>query len=148
MDLFKLTRMEEHASWGAAAEYFEGLAATIFSHTHVGMEREEHAVVNKIHQYVHEHLDKDVSLVCIGDAIGHNSKYLSRLYKKITGEDLSQYIARIKLARAQALLKETHMKIYEVSAAIGFLSEPYFYRFFRKATGFTPQEYRDLHGKA
>jgi len=58
---------------------------------------------------------------------------------------LSAYIGRMKLARAQTMLKETELKMYEISAAIGFLSEPYFYRFFRKATGVTPLEYRELH---
>ncbi|MBP1991046.1 response regulator [Paenibacillus eucommiae] len=145
LDISKLTHMESHSSWEAVTAYFHGLASAIFARTQVGLQLEEHAVVQKVHQYIHDHLDGDVSLVRIGEAVGHNSKYLSRVYKKITGEDLSHYIAQTKLSKAQALLKETQMKIYEVSAAVGFLAEPYFYRFFRKAAGITPQEYRDLH---
>jgi len=64
------------------------------------MEQEEYVIVNKIQAYIHDHLNGDVSLDRIGDMIGHNSKYLSRLYKKITGEGLSDYIGRIKLVRA------------------------------------------------
>ncbi|WP_158560423.1 response regulator transcription factor [Paenibacillus contaminans] len=145
LDTSKLTHMESHSSWGAVTEYLHGISSAVFAKTQAGMQHEEHTVVKKIHRYIHDNLDGDVSLVRIGDVVGHNSKYLSRLYKKITGEDLSQYIANTKLSRAQTLLKETEMKIYEISAAVGFLSEPYFYRFFRNAAGITPQEYRDMH---
>jgi len=145
VDIGKLTT-GAHASWAEAAAFFQELSLAIFVESKGGMEQEENVVVQKIQRYVHEHLDGDVSLVRIGDAVGHNSKYLSRLYKKIAGEDLSGFISRAKLSRAQSLLQETNMKIYEVAAAVGFLSEPYFYRFFRKAIGMTPQEYRDLHG--
>ncbi|MCU6708931.1 response regulator [Paenibacillus sp. J5C_2022] len=148
VDIIKLTRMDSHSSWDAVTAYFYDLATAVFSSSKACMQLEEHDVVRRVHQYIHDHLDGDVSLVRIGDVVGHNSKYLSRLYKKITGEDLSQYIASMKLSRAQTLLQETDMKIYEISAAVGFLSEPYFYRFFRNATGNTPQEYREIQRRA
>jgi len=146
IDISRLTGPGAHVSWNEAMEYMKGLSSAIFAESRGGMEREENVVVHKVQRYVQEHLGGDLSLVTIGDVIGHNSKYLSRLYKKATGEDLSGYISGTKLKKAQEMLKDTKMKIYEVSAAIGFLSEPYFYRFFRKATGMTPQDYRDLHG--
>jgi len=145
-DFSKLTAIEAHASWQEAMGYFGELANVFFTDSRGGLEQEENVVVQTIQKFVQDHLDGDLSLVRIGDMIGHNSKYLSRLYKKIAGEDLSAYISRAKLTRAQSLLKESSMKIYEISNAVGFLSEPYFYRFFRKATGMTPQEYRELHG--
>jgi len=146
IDIGRLIGLGTHVSWGEAMEYLKKLSSMMFAESRGGMEREENVVVRKVQRYVKEHLGGDLSLVAIGDVIGHNSKYLSRLYKKATGEDLSSYISGTKLKKAQAMLKDTNMKIYEVSAAIGFLSEPYFYRFFRKATGMTPQDYRDLHG--
>lgn len=146
-DIGKLTKMGIHSSWLDVTEFFEQFSAAIFAESKGGMEQEENVVVHKIQTYIQKHLNEDISLIRIGDVIGYNSKYLSRLYKKITGEDLSAYISRTKLSRAQRMLKETDMKIYEVSGAVGFLSEPYFYRFFRKATGMTPQEYRDLNGR-
>ncbi|RED76818.1 response regulator transcription factor [Cohnella phaseoli] len=146
IDIGRLTGLGAHVSWNEAMEYLRKLSSSMFAESRGGMEREENVVVHKVQRYVQEHLGGDLSLVAIGDVIGHNSKYLSRLYKKATGEDLSAYISGTKLKKAQEMLKDTNMKIYEVSAAIGFLSEPYFYRFFRKATGMTPQDYRDLHG--
>ncbi|MFC5403386.1 response regulator transcription factor [Cohnella soli] len=145
-DIDRLTGLGAHVSWKEAMAYLQELSGAIFAESRGGMEQEENVVVQKVQRYVREHLGDDLSLVAIGDVIGHNSKYLSRLYKKATGEDLSSYISGMKLKKAQEMLKDTQMKIYEVSAAIGFLSEPYFYRYFRKATGMTPQEYRDLHG--
>lgn len=144
-DLSKLTIMGAHGSWREAMDFFRELSKVIFIESKAEMEQEENVVVSRIQKYVQDHLDGDLSLIRIGDFVGHNSKYLSRLYKKITGEDLSNYISRTKLDRAKLMLKETNMKIYEVSSAVGFLSEPYFYRFFRKATGMTPLEYREIN---
>jgi len=141
----KLTSLEAHTSWGDITDFFKELSSAIFAEKKVGMEHEENVVINKVQKYIQHHLDGDLSLVRIGDVVGHNSKYLSRLYKKSTGEDLSSYISRTKLVHAQTMLQETSLKIYEISSAVGFLSEPYFYRFFRKATGMTPQEYREIH---
>lgn len=147
-DIDRLLSMDKHASWPDAVACFREIADAIFEGGRTGMQQEENGVVQKIERYVLEHLDDDLSLVKIGDVIGHNSKYLSRLYKRNTGDDLSAFIRRTKLLRAQTLLRDSNLKIYEISAAVGFLSDPYFYRFFRKATGMTPQEYRDRCGNA
>lgn len=143
-DIHKLVRMEEHASWEDIIDYFRHFATVIFQQKMQDLKAEEAEVIQKVHAYISDQLGNDLSLVTIAEVIGYNPKYLSRLYKKNTGEEISKYIVRMRISKAKELLRHTNVKISEVSKRVGFLSDPYFYRFFKRETGQTPQEYRDL----
>jgi two-component system response regulator YesN len=71
-----------------------------------------------------------------------NPSYLSRLFKQATGQNLTDYIAALRIERAKAMLAG-HGRISDISAALGYESQHYFSRFFKKYTGFTPQDYRE-----
>jgi two-component system response regulator YesN len=49
------------------------------------------------------------------------------------------------LAEAQKLLEGGSLIVQDISKAVGFMTEQSFYRFFKKETGITPQEYRERH---
>ncbi|MBW7452999.1 response regulator [Paenibacillus sepulcri] len=144
VDLDKLTRHDGHGSWNEAADYLQELTAVIFSTQEKGKDEQQHEVIKKVKLLIDEHLSGDLSLTHIGEAVGHNPSYLSRLYKQVTGEGLSEAINSARLGKAKQLLQETNDKVHEIAAAVGFVSPPYFYRFFKKATGITPQEYREM----
>jgi len=65
------------------------------------------------------------------------------LYKQKAGKGLSETIMELKLSKAKQLLAEPQYRIQDISKAVGFLSDHYFYRFFKKAMKLTPQEYRE-----
>jgi two-component system response regulator YesN len=69
-------------------------------------------------------------------------KYLSRVFKQITGSGYLEYVSERRLAKARELLHLRDWKISRVGAAIGYRSPPYFTRFFKRLTGLTPQEFR------
>lgn len=130
-------------NWDWQMEQLQRLAKYILEQCLPAEENEENRVVQSIHAYLISHLGGDLSLKTMAFAIGHNPSYLSRLYKQKAGKALSETINEMKLVRAKELLAEPQYRIGDVSKAVGFLSEHYFYRFFKKATQMTPQEYRD-----
>ncbi|OME85233.1 hypothetical protein BK120_11985 [Paenibacillus sp. FSL A5-0031] len=130
-------------NWDWQMEQLQRLAKYILEQCLPAEENEENRVVQSIHAYLISHLGGDLSLKTMAFAIGHNPSYLSRLYKQKAGKALSETINEMKLARAKELLAEPQYRIGDVSKAVGFLSEHYFYRFFKKATQMTPQEYRE-----
>ncbi|WP_162341622.1 response regulator [Paenibacillus paridis] len=131
------------SNWDWQMEQLQRLARYILEQCLPAEEHEENRVVQSIHAYLSSHLGGDLSLKTMAFAIGHNPSYLSRLYKQKAGKALSETINELKLARAKELLAEPQYRIGDVSKAVGFLSEHYFYRFFKKATQMTPQEYRE-----
>ncbi|HHY81430.1 MAG TPA: response regulator [Clostridiales bacterium] len=97
--------------------------------------------------YINSHIDEDISLAKLADLVYFNPSYLSRLFKQTTGINLLTYINKIRLEKAKKLLRETNMKIHEISSSVGYVSPSYFTQFFRKNVNMNPQEYRDLHRK-
>lgn len=73
-----------------------------------------------------------------------NPDYLGKLFQQETGEKLSQYLTRLRIERAQALLGESgDIRIAEVSEKCGFgHNVQYFSKVFKRCTGVTPTEYR------
>jgi len=145
LDLGKLSRYESHASWEEAEAYFDWLAECLFEQKNVDRHNREDDLVKRIRLYVERNLAGDLSLTRIGEVVGYNPYYLTRLYKQITNEGLTEFIAEARLATAKKLLENHQMIVQDISKAVGFMTEQSFYRFFKKATRLTPQEYRERH---
>lgn len=85
---------------------------------------------------------EDISLQSVADQICVNASYLSRVFKQETGENFVGFLTRIRIEKAQQLLKDRSAKVYEVADRVGYPNTAYFSRIFKKATGRTPEEYR------
>lgn len=68
---------------------------------------------------------------------------LNRKIKAITGMTMSDYILQIRINTAKSLLDTTDMSIAEVALKCGIDSPSYFSMVFKKATGMTPQQYKN-----
>ncbi|WNR45982.1 response regulator transcription factor [Paenibacillus roseipurpureus] len=101
------------------------------------------SLVAQIQLYVEQHLSEDVSLQAIADQVFLNPGYLSKIFKLETGENISDYLYRLRMDRAVVMLQQTPMKIYQISEKLGYQNTPYFIKVFKKYFGVTPQEYRD-----
>lgn len=99
-------------------------------------------LVYKIHSYIHENLGKDVTLQSISEYVYLHSVYLSKIYKEITGVNLSEYILRARMEEAKRLLEHTSYKIYEITEKVGYQSPQHFIRRFKQYYGVTPDIYR------
>ncbi|CAI6067511.1 response regulator transcription factor [Cohnella sp. JJ-181] len=143
VDLGRLTRYDVHPSWHAAEEYFAALAERLFERKRAERSDREDDLILHVRRYVEHNLAGDLSLTRIGEVVGYNPYYLTRLYKQLTGEGLTDYIAATRLARAQKLLADNQLIVQDISRAVGFMTEQSFYRFFKKETGLTPQEYKE-----
>jgi two-component system response regulator YesN len=100
--------------------------------------------IERVRQYIGAHLGDDISLTRLARIAHFNPKYLSKLFSSETGVNLSDYIADKRRDEAKRLIVQGNMKIQDISAAVGFFSPAYFTRFFKKATGMTPQQYKEI----
>ncbi|TLS50906.1 response regulator [Paenibacillus antri] len=130
-------------AWETQRAHARALADYILGRHVQAEESEENRIITSIHAYLNANLGGDLSLKTMALALGHNPSYLSRLYKQKAGKGLSETVMELKLARAKALLAQPNYRIQDISKAVGFLSDHYFYRFFKRATRLTPQEYRE-----
>lgn len=70
-------------------------------------------------------------------------KYLSRLVKEKTGRTAKEIILNYVSLQARSMLLGTDLQIQQISDALHFPSQSVFGKFFKKATGFSPREYRN-----
>lgn len=98
--------------------------------------------VRKIKHFVEKHLVDDVSLQAISDSMYMHPVHVSRIFKLETGENLSDFVLRLKMEKAAALLADPSLKNYEVALRLGYQNPNYFIKVFKKYYSVTPQEFR------
>lgn len=98
--------------------------------------------VDRVEQYIREHLSDPLTLEEIASHAYMNPSYLSAMYHKATGMTLSQYIHHVRISRSIYLILNTTKSVAEIAADVGFRDSNYFSRVFRKKTGLPPTEYR------
>jgi two-component system response regulator YesN len=101
--------------------------------------------VKEAQKYILSNLSSDISVQAISDHIRLHPAYLSKLYKLETGENISDYITRLKMEKSRKLLISSTKKIFEISIEVGYQNPHYFIKVFKKHFGTTPQEYRNAH---
>ena len=90
-----------------------------------------------------EHLDQEISLSQIAEALYVNAAYLSRVFKESTGKNFTDYLAEQRVRWAAELLQNSQYKVYEVGEKVGYTNTQYFFRVFKKKMGVTPLVYRN-----
>lgn len=88
----------------------------------------------------------ELSLERLGDEFSLSPYYISRFITEQTGDNLKNYIARLRMEEAKHLLKDTELPLYEIVTRIGYLDVSSFIRKFKKEAGCTPGEFRDGKG--
>ncbi|NEN82313.1 response regulator [Paenibacillus elgii] len=102
-------------------------------------------LIADVRQFVERRLAEDVSLTAIAEHVYMHPVYISKIYKRETGENISDYVHRLRMEKAVHLLLRTPDKIYEIAADVGYQRAHSFINVFKKHTGLTPQEYRDKY---
>jgi AraC-like DNA-binding protein len=86
--------------------------------------------------------DPNLSVNLLGEKFFMSPSYLSKIFKRQTGETLRDYILSIRLQKAKAMLAE-NKKISNVAIDCGFMDSGTFIRSFKKSEGVTPGEWRE-----
>lgn len=76
--------------------------------------------------------------------LNYSSNYLNELVKKATDKNIQEHIHYKVLDIAKSSLLNTDKKVSEIAFDLGFEYSQYFSRFFKKRTGMTPVEYRNI----
>lgn len=102
-----------------------------------------HREIESIKQYIYENYNKDISVEQLAERVCLAPNYLSSVFKKETGENLSKFIKSYRMNKAKEMLDNTYEKIVNISNAVGYPNVSYFCQIFREYFGVTPQKYRD-----
>lgn len=103
--------------------------------------------VQKAVAFIDTDLTGNLSLSTISQTLNISSSYLSTLFKKETGQTLTDYISHRRINYAKHLLETTRLQVQTIAQHCGIVDVQYFSKIFKRITGMTPKTYRDCLNK-
>lgn len=102
-------------------------------------------MVEDIKKYIDEHFsDPDLSLVSIAEVFFITESYVSKLFKRVSGQNFSKYIEMIRMENANALLDEGKT-ITETAALVGYRSTQVFRHAWKRYYSGLPSERQKIN---
>ena len=101
-------------------------------------------LVNKAIEYINKNLYNDITLVKVADYLTTHPNYLSKIFRRETGESFVEYVIKAKMNEAKILLKNGNNKVYEIANMLNYKDVGHFARTFKRIFGVSPSEYRQL----
>ena len=104
-------------------------------------------IIQEAKQYIMDNYQNpDLSVEMICRHLHMSPAYFSTIFKKETGQSLSQSLQAYRLKKAYLLLTTTHLKIYEIAEQCGYNSSQYFSMVFTKYYQCSPSDVMNQSG--
>jgi two-component system response regulator YesN len=92
--------------------------------------------------YIRSNFTLPLTLDEIAKQYHYNAIYLGQLIKRETGMPFSQYLSKLRIDRAEEMLRRNDgIKLADLAAQLGFSDVKYFSKVFKKLTGLSPSQY-------
>ena len=101
------------------------------------------SVVQQVCEWIRDHLDSPFSIDSLVKLSGYGRSRFFTLFFAETGMSPNDYVVRLRIERAQKLLRESDRSILNVALACGFKSASTFSATFAKFTGVSPRAFRN-----
>jgi AraC-like DNA-binding protein len=100
--------------------------------------------ITKILQYIQTNIyfPNQLRIALISEKFNFSETYLSRYFKKHTGETLQQYITNYRIQLIEKRLLHSDMRIGEIAFELGFSDETHLSKFFKKSKIMNPSLFR------
>lgn len=99
-------------------------------------------VIKRMYYYMEKNYSKDLKVEGFAKMFNYNSNYLGKIFRKEMGDSFNNILDTIRIVNAKRLLRETDMKVYQISEQVGYSNIDYFYLKFKKYVGISPKEYK------
>ena len=96
--------------------------------------------VEQVRTVVEQRFAERLTLDDLAKETGFSKFYLERSFNERYGLPIHQFLKRVRIARALALLRQGERPA-SVARAVGFADQPHLTRVFRSELGFTPRQY-------
>lgn len=91
---------------------------------------------------VNEHHQTERMVAFYADSLCVTPKYLSKVIKDVSGKSAPEWINDAVILSTKHLLRHSELSIKEIASMMNFPSQSFFFRYFKSATGQTPNQFR------
>ena len=99
--------------------------------------------IKVILKYIADNYDKRITVDDVARETGLHPNYAMKLFHRVMKTSIKQYINKLRLQHAQALLIDTNNAVLNIALEAGFGSISRFYEIFQREYKKTPQEFRN-----
>ena len=100
-------------------------------------------LIRRARDYILSHIGESVTTDALSRELGMNRTYLCKLFAEETGLTVNQYVTQVKMEEAKRLIDVTKKSFAEIAQYLGYSSQSYFQKTFKKVWNMTPGEYRN-----
>lgn len=126
------------AGYGLMTEMYRGYCRLVRRHA----TKNYSPPVRKAIAHIESDLNGELGLKALAELQGINPSYLSTLFKKETGQTVTDYVSQKRMHLAVQLLNGTRLQIQTVAQHCGIPDVNYFTKVFKKYVGKTPKQFR------
>lgn len=133
-----LSAFNERSGWDLDDynNYLEGIGTFLLKSINLSNKQ-----IADIVGYLQKNYSRELTLSEVAEKFNLNGSYLSRLFKKEMGIGFSNYLAQIRIKKAESLFDTGQIKVSEVGRIVGIPQPETFCRTFKRIAGMSPQEY-------
>lgn len=100
------------------------------------------ASVKQAQLYIRNHFDEKIRPSDVAKEVSMSLSYFNKIFKKEMELTLREYIGKVRIEMAQALLFYTEKSVHQISVELGYSSDAEFVKRFKKYSGVTPSQFR------
>ncbi|KAM3093098.1 helix-turn-helix domain-containing protein [Phormidesmis sp. 146-12] len=97
--------------------------------------------LQRVIDYIHQHLDRDLTLAELATLVQMSPSYFSTLFKQSTKLAPYQFVIQCRIDRAKQLLLQGELSIAEIAHSLGFTHQSHLSRHFKRLVGVTPKAF-------
>lgn len=138
----KVVSPKQHESAIKLLTIFAQHLAILSNQVFIQQENAEPPVIKRAREYIQEHQAEELSLNQVAKAVNMSTFYFCKMFKKVTGINFTDYVARVRIEKSKNLLLNPNLRVSEIAFEVGFQSLTHFNRVFKKLLGQSPTDYR------
>lgn len=140
LPIFSLKENDKYQSFEVSLHY---VLHALFRPLHNEQYRESNALAKQAMNYINQNFRKPISLNDLAKELNVSPFYVSKLIKSAFGKNFTDVVNEVRIEESKRLLKQ-RQRVKRIAYDVGFQSQSYFAKMFRKLVGMTPSEYQDL----
>lgn len=103
----------------------------------------QNRIADRFIRLVQEHFRTERFLDFYATKLDITPKHLSRTIKQQTGTSAVDWINRFVILEAKVMLRSSNLNVQQIAEELNFPSQSFFGKYFKKATGISPKDYRN-----
>lgn len=101
----------------------------------------------KVDHLIERDLSCPMTLNMLAGQLAVSPFHLQKVYKRVKGYSPADHLQAVRMKEAKSLLAQDQLTVAMIARAVGFRSPSHFTVWFKRDSGCSPRDYRELTGK-